>query len=277
MSEDKRYFETDDHAKLYISARPALPPAVLSAVKQYIQEKGPCAGDKTFALDAACGSGQSSVPLAEEFDSVLGLDISPEQIRQANLSSHPSNISFKVGSADKLPVEDESVDVVFCCMALHWMNRDKFFSEVQRVLKKNGVLAIVGYKDAGAETPVELSSELRDKFMDAQAQFVKDIYPFFDPAVELCLKEYREVHPLPGFQDPKYISSGLTGDRRIPVQNQFENMLTTSAYQIMKSKDEVQALRAAEQLKTKFLQCFPSLETVSVFQHSGVLVLGRKE
>ncbi|XP_023321408.1 putative methyltransferase DDB_G0268948 isoform X2 [Eurytemora carolleeae] len=276
MSEDKRYFESDDHVKLYISARPTLPTAVITTVKKYLMEKRSCLGDPTFVVDVACGSGQSSVPLTAEFDSVLGTDISPGQIEQANLSSHPSNIRFQVGSAEIIPVEDGSVDAVFCCMALHWLNHDKFFAEVQRVLKKNGVLAIVGYKDAGAEAPLGVSQEIRDKFMAAQEQFLQDIYPFFDPAVELCLKEYKDIHPLPGFADTAYITTGLTGERKMPAQIQFENMLTTSAYQIFKNKDEANALRVSEALKSRFLECFPSLETEAVFQHSTVLVLGRK-
>ena len=44
-------------------------------------------------------------------------------------------IPVQVGSAEIIPVEDGSVDAVFCCMALHWLNHDKFFAEVQVTLK----------------------------------------------------------------------------------------------------------------------------------------------
>ena len=36
---DKRYFETEDHVKLYISSRPTIPASVISTIKQYLQEK----------------------------------------------------------------------------------------------------------------------------------------------------------------------------------------------------------------------------------------------
>ena len=36
-----------------------------------------------------------------------------------------------MGSAEAIEVEDDSVDLVFCNMAIHWFNRDKFLKEVQ--------------------------------------------------------------------------------------------------------------------------------------------------
>ena len=46
---------------------------------------------------------------------------------------HILRIMYKlqVGSAEAIEIEAESVDLVYCNMAIHWFNRDKFFKEVQ--------------------------------------------------------------------------------------------------------------------------------------------------
>ena len=42
-------------------------------------------------------------------------------------------------------MDDNSVDLVSICQALHWLDVEMFYSEVSRVLVKGGVLAVVGY------------------------------------------------------------------------------------------------------------------------------------
>ena len=42
-------------------------------------------------------------------------------------------------------VDDDSVDLVSICQALHWLEVERFYSEVRRVLVTGGVLAVVGY------------------------------------------------------------------------------------------------------------------------------------
>ena len=52
---------------------------------------------------------------------------------------------MEVGSGERLEVEDSSLDLVTICQALHWLDLDTFYSEVERVLRPGGVLAVVGY------------------------------------------------------------------------------------------------------------------------------------
>ena len=37
MGEDKRYFETEEHVRLYVEARPTVPANLVTAIKQYLQ------------------------------------------------------------------------------------------------------------------------------------------------------------------------------------------------------------------------------------------------
>lgn len=93
-------------------------------------------------LDYGCGSGDNSVLIAARGARVVGVDISPELIGLAEkrLEIHDLNrtAEFRVGSAHELPLEDESVDVVFGMAILHHLDLSLASREVFRVLKKGG-------------------------------------------------------------------------------------------------------------------------------------------
>ena len=56
-------------------------------------------------------------------------------------------VSFRVSPAENLSFcDDNSVDLITVATALHWFDLDKFFAEVKRVLKRNGVLAAYCYR-----------------------------------------------------------------------------------------------------------------------------------
>ena len=75
---------------------------------------------------------------------------------------HILRIMYKlqVGSAEAIEIEAESVDLVYCNMAIHWFNRDKFFKEVQvqynmtihwftrKEVRKQAVVEKVDYREA---------------------------------------------------------------------------------------------------------------------------------
>lgn len=93
-------------------------------------------------LDYGCGAGENSVLIASRGARVVGVDISPELIELANkrLAAHDldENADFRIGSAHELPVEDESVDIVFGMAILHHLDLQLSSKEVFRVLKKGG-------------------------------------------------------------------------------------------------------------------------------------------
>lgn len=93
-------------------------------------------------LDYGCGLGDNSVLVAKHGAKVIGVDISPELIELAEkrLTQHnlAQSADFRVGSAHELPLENESVDVVFGMAILHHLDLKLASTEVFRVLKKGG-------------------------------------------------------------------------------------------------------------------------------------------
>ncbi|CAN2391413.1 methyltransferase DDB_G0268948-like [Pristimantis euphronides] len=113
-----------------------------------------------MAVDVGCGTGRYTAPLAPHFKSVLGIDISDSQINLAKQYNLADNVSYMVASAEKLPMKNDSVDLVNVGLAAHWFTVDKFVSEAARVLKKNGCLAVHAFYPGNEIEYEDLSHDL---------------------------------------------------------------------------------------------------------------------
>ncbi len=92
-------------------------------------------------LDVASGEGYGSALLAQTAASVIGVDLSKKAVDHAANSYNLANLSFKVGDARELPIEDGSLDVVVSFETLeHFFEHNQFLAEVKRVLRPQGRL-----------------------------------------------------------------------------------------------------------------------------------------
>lgn len=94
-------------------------------------------GDKV--LDLGCGSGRDSIFLANQRFEVWGIDISKEAIRKAKEKFQSENLHFLVAEAENLPFTDEFFDVIYSGWVLQSIPLKKAYSEILRVLKKEGI------------------------------------------------------------------------------------------------------------------------------------------
>ena len=95
-------------------------------------------------LNLGCGFGDHSKKLSQKgAKKIIGLDLSKELIKSANQQNVP-NCEFEVGNMDKkLKYKNNSFDLVISGLALHYVeNVKQLFSEVNRILKKNGTFVI---------------------------------------------------------------------------------------------------------------------------------------
>lgn len=119
----------------YADFRPTYPPRLFAWLASLVQRRD-------LAWDCGAGSGQASVDLAAYFDRVVATDASQAQIDSA--APHP-RIEYRVASAEASGLPDTSVDLITVAQALHWFNLAGFYTEVKRVLRPSGVLAVWTY------------------------------------------------------------------------------------------------------------------------------------
>jgi len=89
-------------------------------------------------LDLGCGTGWCTALLSDRFSQspVVGLDLSKAMLRV----SKKTNVTGLVNSdAHRLPLADESVDLIFSNLLLPWCETQIVFSEACRVLRPGGL------------------------------------------------------------------------------------------------------------------------------------------
>ena len=64
-------------------------------------------------------------------------------------------MSYAIAPAERMPVQDASVDLVTAAAAAHWFTHDAFHAEARRVLKPGGVIALWTYWNAHISPPVD--------------------------------------------------------------------------------------------------------------------------
>jgi ubiquinone/menaquinone biosynthesis C-methylase UbiE len=93
------------------------------------------------ALDAACGTGRVSARLAAAGHDVVGVDGTPEMLAVAR--AKVPEAGFVAGRLEALPVEDESFDLVVCCLALdHCADIGPPIAELARAARPGGRVVI---------------------------------------------------------------------------------------------------------------------------------------
>ena len=173
-------------ARDYASYRPRYPDALFD----FLAERAPARG---VAWDCACGNGQATLDLADQFDRVIATDASAAQIAQA--PAHP-RIEWRVAPAERSGLPAGTCDLVTVAQALHWLDIDAFFREAARVSRPRGLVAVWSYGGGSLDDP-EANEVLR--------HFARAVGPYWPPERRLVDEGYRSIRmPLDEIEVPDF-------------------------------------------------------------------------
>lgn len=122
-------------AEAYSRFRPTYPPALFNWLKSLLKQ---C----DQAWDCGTGNGQVARVLSGFFRQVQATDISDSQLKHA---FQAPNICYSRQAAEQTSFPDDFFDLITVAQAIHWFDFVAFYKEVNRTLKPDGVLAVLGY------------------------------------------------------------------------------------------------------------------------------------
>jgi len=174
-------------APAYASCRPHYPEELFAYLAGLLDRH-------ELAWDCAAGSGQATVPLARAFRRVLATDVSAAMLDQA---PRDPKIEYRAAPAEASGLDSGSADLVTVAQALHWLEIDSFYAEVERVLVPRGVLAVWSY---GTQS---LDNQAIDSVLERF--YTQVVGPYWPP--ERCHVEsgYRTLpFPFPELEAPRF-------------------------------------------------------------------------
>jgi len=178
-------------------------------------------------LDAGCGIGLPALLLSDEVGPnghVTGLDIAPEflsraleTVKEAGLSER---ISFRQGSVDALPFDDDTFDWVWSADCVGYGQRDSLplLKELARVVKPGGTVAIIAWSSENLIPGYPLLEAKLTATSSGIAPFAKGSNP--ELHFLRALGWFRRL----GLEDPK--AQVFAGSACAPLSNELCNALT---------------------------------------------------
>ncbi len=119
-------------AEAYDRGRPSYPDAAVGWL---------AGGDAKVVLELGAGTGKLTRQLVDEGHAVFATE--PDEAMLAVLRERVPEVSAKVATAEDIPANDRSVDVVVVAQAFHWFDHEVALPEIARVLKPGGHIALV--------------------------------------------------------------------------------------------------------------------------------------
>ena len=118
----------------YERARPEYPPEAIAYLASALDLR-----PGRTVVDLAAGSGKLTRPLA-----ALGCEvIAVEPVAEMRAAIGPAAAQALDGTAEAIPLADDSADAVTVGQAFHWFDGPKALAEIERILRPGGALALV--------------------------------------------------------------------------------------------------------------------------------------
>lgn len=123
----------------YIKYRPHYPKELTELLKKEIGLES-----HNIIADVGSGTGISSKLFLENGNLVYGVEPNDSmRTAQEYLLSSENNFISVNGTGEQTTLENNSIDVIFCGQAFHWLDKPKSKIEFQRILKPDGKIVLV--------------------------------------------------------------------------------------------------------------------------------------
>lgn len=186
-----------------------------------------------MAWDCGTGTGQIAVELSKVFNNVYATDISQTQLDNA---IKKDNIFYSIQQAEETSFHDKYFDLITVAQAIHWFDFYRFYSEVKRTLKNDGLIAVIGYGFIQIDPEVDkvmldFYKNIVGLYWDKERKYVDENYetiPFPFNEIETpkfyIKSEWTFEHLLGYFETWSAIKNFIKANNYNPVDNIFDKL-----------------------------------------------------
>ena len=97
-----------------------------------------------LVVDIGCGPGVAARHAARQHAAVIGVDPAPVMLRVARALTRRADVRYMEGTAESLPLPDDSATVVWSIATVHhWRDIDAGLREVRRILRPGGRFVVL--------------------------------------------------------------------------------------------------------------------------------------
>lgn len=169
-----------------------------------------------IVLDLGCGTGKFMQKFYKHTTKYYGLDQSENQLEIAKSKVNGDNVEFICCSAEKIPLPDNSIDIIISTWVLGTILEDdrriKAIEEMKRVVKKDGSIYLVE-NDIGGEFEA-----IRDRYPDVTE--TKEYNDWLENYGFVCNSKFETFFEFENINQAKRVFSDIFGTE---VGNKIKN------------------------------------------------------
>ena len=184
-----------------------------------------------IVLDLGSGAGFDAFLAAQKVGKngkVIGVDMTPQMIKKAKENAKKgryTNVEFRLGDIEKIPTEDNSIDVIISnCVINLSPDKKEVFKEAFRVLKPGGRLMI---------SDIVVKQEQPDFIRDSVEAYVGCI------SGAMLKDEYLEIIKDAGFQNVEIVKETVFSTDLITIDPTIQAIIESLQISLEEAKDAI--------------------------------------
>lgn len=206
------YVPNEDEAPVSLSDDPKIQKYPMQ-MYHYLAAKAEIKGKSVLEVGSGRGGGARYVAGSFQPASYTGMDIAQSAVDLANRIHVLPNLRFIQGSAENIPLADNSVDVVLNVESCHaYGSVDKFLSEVKRVLRPGGYLLLVDFRDVANMNLLREQLQRSGMEMLQEEDIAPNVVKAMEAEDEVKKERIRKLFP-PKWQQLFGEFAGVVGSR----------------------------------------------------------------
>jgi ubiquinone/menaquinone biosynthesis C-methylase UbiE/DNA-binding transcriptional ArsR family regulator len=152
-----------------------------------------CLMPPMIIADLGTGEGASALLLAQRAKKVIAVDTSANMIevaREQALRNGVTNVEYRLGDMEEVPIDTASIDLVFFSQSLHHaLHPDRALAEANRILVPGGRILILDLVKHRFEEARELYADEWLGFSETEIESMLEKSNFTNPQISIVHKE----------------------------------------------------------------------------------------